>query len=492
MKSLIQSFGGVPTPSFLHIEKVNLPPLANSIVTTKDIPMKSGKLMVDQKFDSRSIPIEIAIVSPSTQEYFETQSKLAEWLFYKTPQPIIFSERPNITYYAILEGGTDLDRIARVGKGTVNLVCHDPHGYGTTNKVAIDLTKDSTPLINMGNMETSPILDFTMNKNVTDFFIATPNQALYFGEPFDPADKTPVDLSPIVMNDDCSTTSTWTQVTSWDVDGGVIRGAGMTSNGYTFGQGATDGKKDYGVASGLWHGSSMVYSLNKEVQDFEIEMEVGFKSTDKKQKGRVELYFLDSSNRQLGKIALKDIDSAIDNPIFEARLGARNGFNKQIQYTYGAKRGVFKDFNGHMKIGRRGRHWHVFIAKLDGVNNYVARSYKSITDTWKKFGDKIAKIQIHIGAYGNDPPVDSMWIGNVKVEEFLSKGSNQVEYVFKKNDRIIVNCETGEITKNGVPAMDTLYIGSEPLIVDKGVTGITVSDISAIKSGNITFTERWL
>ncbi|MGF9946086.1 distal tail protein Dit [Priestia megaterium] len=493
MKSLIQSYAGVPTPAFLHIEKVNLPPLANSIVTTKDIPMKSGKLIVDQKFDSKTIPIELAIIAPTESDFFETQSQLAEWLFHKTAQPIIFSERPNITYYAILEGGTDLERISRVGKGTVNLVCHDPHGYGTTNTVAIDLTKDATPLINLGNMETSPIINFTMNKNVTDLFLATPNEALYFGEPIDPTEKTPVDLSPTIMDDGCSTTQSWLQVTDWSVDGGVLRGAGVTSNGYSFGQGSTDGKTDYGNASGLWHGSSAVFTLDHEIQDFEIEAEVHFQATDKKQKGRIEIYFLDSSNRKLGKMAIRDYDSGLDNPIFECRLGAMNEFNKQIQNTYGDKKGVFKNFHGVIKIGRRGRQWHTFIAKTDGINDYTARRYKSITDTWNKFSSsKVAKIQIHFAAYGNDPAVDQMRIDNIKVDEFLTKTGNQINYTFKKNDKIMIDCETGDITRNGVPAMNALYIGSSWLKIDKGVTGITISDISAIKDGTIKFTERWL
>jgi len=492
MESKIISFGGVPTPSFLIVEKVDLPPLAPSIVATKEVPMKSGKLFANQKFDSRTIPVDLALIAPTKDEYQETCAKMAEWLYSKTPQPIIFSERPNVTYYAILEGGTDFTQFRELGRGTVNFVCHKPHGYGTTQEINLDLTKESTPLINLGNMETSPIIDVTMAKNVTDFFIATSDKYCYFGEPFDPTEKQVVDLSPTIMNDNCSTTQNWLNVTDWTVDGGQIRGAAIQSNGYTFEQGATDGKRDYGTASGLWHGSSMVYSLEHEIQDFEIEVEIGFKATDKKQKGRIEIYLLDKENRKLGKLAMKDIDDKRDNPIFETRLRAPDGFTKGTEYTYGAKKGVFSNFHGHIKMGRRGRQWHTFIAKLDEMNDYVARDYKSITDTWNKFGTKVAKLQIHFGAYSNDPPVDSMWIGNIMIEEYLPKADNKVDYLFKKNDRLYINCETGEILRNGMDASNKLYIGSEPLIIPKGVSGVTVSDPSIFSGGKVRFTERWL
>ncbi|WP_427124764.1 distal tail protein Dit [Priestia megaterium] len=493
MESKILSFGGVPTPSFLIVEKVDLPPLASSIVSGKDIPMKSGKLFANQKFDSRTIPVDLALIAPSKDEYQETCALMAEWLYSKKPQPIVFSERPDITYMAILEGGTDFTQFRELGRGTINLICHDPHGFGVTRNVAMDLTKELTPIINQGNMETSPIIDLTINKNVTDFFIATSDRYYYFGEPLDPTEKTPVDLSPTIMNDGCSTLQNWLQVTDWSVDGGVLRGAGVSSNGFSFGQGSTDGKTDYGTASGLWHGSSAVYSLDQEVQDFEIEAEVHFQATDKKQKGRIELYFLDSSNRKLGKMAIRDYDSGLDNPIFECRLGAMNEFNRQIQNTYGDKKGVFKNFHGVIRIGRRGRQWSTFIAKTDGINDYTARRHKSITDTWNKFSSsKVAKIQIHFAAYGNDPAVDQMRIDNIKVDEFLPKQTGKVDYLFKKNDKLHINCETGEILRNGTDATNTLYIGSQALKFPKGVSGVTVSDPSIFSSGTVRFTERWL
>ncbi|MEH7683813.1 distal tail protein Dit, partial [Priestia megaterium] len=390
---------------------------------------------------SRTIPIDLALIAPSTEDYQDTCAELAKWLFHKTAQPIIFSDRPNITYMAMLEGGTDLTQFRELGKGTVNLVCHDPHGFGQTKSIAINTTKNETPIVNLGNMETHPIIEFTAKKNVTDFFITTVDKTLYFGEPVDLTEKTPVDLSPIIMNDNCSSLTGWLQTPEWSVDGGQIRGAGVSTNGYSFGQGATDGKKDYGVASGLWHGGSAVFSFDHEVQNFSMEAQVGFQATAKNQKGRIELYLLDKENRKLGKMAIRDYDSGRDNPIFECRLGAMNDFNKQPVNTYGSHKDVFKNFNGVIRIGRRGRQWHFFISKVDpDTGIYHTGYWKTITDSWNKFSSsKVAKVQIHFGAYGNDPPVDEMWISNIKVEEFLDKGSNQIEYVIKKNDKVQID-----------------------------------------------------
>jgi predicted phage tail component-like protein len=485
MASLIKSFAGVNTPDFLIIDKVHLPPLPPSELTSIDIPMKSGSQFVNKKHGNRTITIDLTIKAPGRDKVMSMGDQLADFLQHDEPQPIIFRDLPGRKYYAILDGDTDLEKIEHLGKGSIKLICHDPHGYGEQR--SYNITSDTTMLVNYGNRQTAPQISMTFTKNVTDFFIATDKQSLYFGEPFDPTEKTVTDTKPVILNDPGSSTTDWLQATNFNVDGGRVLGT-IGSNGYSFSQAG----KDYGTLSGLWHGGSMVRSLTKQIQDFELECQVGFASSNKNQKGRIEIYLLDINNNQLGKIAIRDIWNNLDNPQFEFWVGKVNGGGVSVTNTYGAYKGVFSNFNGIIEMGRVGKKWHCYIAKVDSNGRAHTRHYKAFTDWQNKYMQKVAKIQLHIAAYDKDPAVDQMWISNVYFREILSKQSNQVDYVFRTGDKLLIDCETGEIYKNGKLFLERLYPGSEFLLLDKAANGLVVSDYSAIKDGKVTFTERWL
>src|SRR5690242_9300673 len=156
-ESLIKSYAGVETPAWLLIDKVKFPPLPDSENTVINLPKKSGAIFIDKRYGTRKIEIDLAIVAEERDGVMYKGDSLASFLDYEEPQPIIFRDMPDREYYAILEGSVDLEKVERFGKGTITLVCYDPHGYGLTRDYNF-APQNTSPIIyeNLGNKTTYP------------------------------------------------------------------------------------------------------------------------------------------------------------------------------------------------------------------------------------------------------------------------------------------------------------------------------------------------
>jgi len=486
-KNLILSYGGVKAPSFFVPEKINTELLPSTANKSLEVPMKSGAYFVNKKYGIRTFTIPYTIEAPTDAEVMPYADQLAEWLDYDEPQKLVLGDSPDRYYMAIINSETDFERTTLLGKGTLEFVCFDPHAYGETKALAFTQTGiNPFATYNAGNKSTAPIIEMTFTKNVEDFAILADNEALVFGD-FDPSTQTSGEFKPLIINDTGSNTDLWTAGSS--VDGGQVMGV-LSSNGYSIGQGGTP--TDYGTLSGLWHGGSLIKSLNKTVQDFELECQVLFNATAKAQMGRVEVYLLDVNSRKLGKMAIKDTARSMDAPMWDTWIGQVNNDGVSVNKSYGAHYGTFANFNGVIRVERVGKRWTFYIAKIDSTGRHSSRIFKAYTDWKQKYMDKVAAIQIHCGAYGKDAPVDQMRISNVYFREIVAKTATQVNYVFRKGDKLRIDCNTGEILRNGEPYYDELYPSSSFIKFEKDYNGISVSDPTAIEKAKITYTERWL
>lgn len=472
------------TPSFIIVDKIKFPPAPESQITTIELPMRSGAIPINKKYGVRKIEIDLTIVASNRDGVLKLGDSFTNFFQYDEPQPIVLRDLPDRKYYAMLDGSCDLEKIEEFGKGTVTLTCYDPHGYGLPREYNL-APQNTSPIIydNQGNHETYPKISMVFTKNLTDFAIATSDDYLAFGD-FDNENDVAADLSPLYINDTGASTSGWTQGVT--IDGGVPQNT-LSSNGYTFQQAG----KDYGSGT-QWHGGTLIKSLGKTVKDFECEAQVGLISATKEEIGRVELYLLGVNGEKLGKIAMKDYYSTIDSPMFDAWVGAVGNGGISVINSYGAYKGVWRSFNGVIRIGRKGKVWSFYAAQVDPVTyKHHTRMYKEFTDWKGTFAKDVAAIQIHIGALKTHKPVNNMFISNVKFKELKTASGNQKDYVFKTGDRLDIDCDEMKVYKNGESYAHELLAGSSFPVFKKGTNGLSVSDPS-FKEGKISYIERWV
>lgn len=484
-KNLIVSYGGVKAPSFFVPEKINTEILPSTANKSLEVPMKSGAFFVNKKYGIRTFTVPYTIEAPTDAEVMPYADQLAKWLDYNEPQKLVLGDSPDRYYMAIINGETDFERTTILGKGTLEFVCFDPHAYGEEQEVTlIPQNEEPVSVINDGNMETSPKIEMTFTKNVTDFSIMTPDDALIFGD-FDPTTQTAVNLKPLVVNETGASINLWTNGLS--VDGGVVAGE-MRANGYSFQQ----KDKDYGTGA-KWHGSSLIRSLNKEVQDFTCEAQVGFIASKMAQMGRVVVYLLDTNLNKIGTMAIKDYQKG-EYPMFECLAGQFGNGHKTLISSYGSRKGVFRQFNGIIRIERIGKEWKCHIAQVDPKTkvHHTRMSSKPFSDYKNLYSKKVAAIQIHVAQFGTIEPTNEMWISNVRFTEHLEPQDNQVDYAFRAGDTLSIDCATGEVLVNGEPNLEKFYPSSSWLKLKQGVTAINVSDSTAIENIKVSYQERWL
>ncbi|MGY3718873.1 distal tail protein Dit, partial [Sutcliffiella cohnii] len=125
-------------------------------------------------------------------------------------------------------------------------------------------------------------------------------------------------------------------------------------------------------------------------KDFRLEAAVEFLNTGGNKRGRVEIYLLDTQNRVIAKLALKDTWS-IARAWGEARAGD-NSDNHFIISESGESNYPWNDFRGILRIERIGNEWVAYISQVSTNGTHHSRRFTRWTDTEGKFTGNVAQV----------------------------------------------------------------------------------------------------
>lgn len=495
----VLSLNEVGIPDFVKVNKIHysmLPPLVNNTMTIRG---KKGLYHFSQDVGTRQVTVDITIKA-TMGTVIARARELAEWLYYEGPVSLSLPDEPEKYYMVVPDGETNIDEMVSIGQGTLTFLCTEAFAYGPEHITDyVVTTSDAFEVDVIGDVDTYPQIDLTIKSDITSISVIADDGFVMFGEPAD-VTKTPSNKMPRRLGDAMDNTSLWTSAVS--VEGGLIQG-GFSSDGVSFKQAGAD----YGTGTD-WHGASAIRALPSPIQDFQIETWGTFKTTDNGQIGRIETYLLDENNESLGKIALKDGHKDGKWQSFEARAGSLSGGHyfinyfskgglvsvknpktKKITKVYG--QGAWTSFYGKMIIRRQGQNWYAWIGAYDTVKKrFSARYENSWTDSKKIAMNKLAKVQVHIGAYGTYSPINDMRISAVNVYEFVELTAVQVPIIASAGNTLTVDCERSIILKDGEPFYEALNPASTFFSFQKGINGLAISPAKA--DVTVTYKERWL
>jgi predicted phage tail component-like protein len=483
MVEMAIKFGGVDLPSFVIINDVKLSLLPPVNVTEVTVLGRTGTYDFGSTLGSRTITVKYTLEADSPSDLRVKARAWKDYLFSKEAKELVLLEEPDKYYLAKLVDDTDYDEIVKVAQGSVTLLCSDPYLYGAEKQVTPTFNENSAITVeNGGGEDTYPIIEMEFTQPSTDIYLSNqPGEQLVIGQP-ENIEQPPVPKQVSILSDPCDSLTGWTQATT--VDGGVIAGT-FTANGQLR---ATNG--DYGSGT-AWHGPSMIKSLSKEIQDFDIQLFLTFDSAKPEQVGRVELYLLDKNNVQFGKIAMVDRNRTYESPTLEARAGQLSGGIEFVNTPVGT--GSYADFYGRLRLRRIGQWWYFEVGRRDVVKDrYYGRWSAKYFDADSKVMNKLSVIQVHIGAIGTLPPVSSMGIEGVYIFEENPAPPEQVPQIFQPGDKLTIDMEKGEIWKNGY---DSLLHEMDPATnffpIHPGTNAITILP-PVVNNVKVTFKERWL
>lgn len=471
-------------PDFVKVRSIRYSILPEVERKTEQIYGRAGVYDFGTELGERKIELDVMIIADSPNDVMKRARELTTFLYHKELQPLIILDEPDKQYMARISGSTDVTELYRTGTATITFMCPSPFAESLTEKEVKVTPTDNTPIAitNNGSVEAYPIINLTMKESATSIAVISEDKFIQIGGDELP-DSTVTNLKPLVLYDNMASYSGWSQAST--IDNGIIVGDFVSS-----GNVVTQLNKNYGEGT-AWHGASAIKSLSRPVSNFEAEMKVKLTATNVKQMGRIELYFLDEYNVAVGKIVIVDSDKYGNYTRVIARAGTE-GTGKIFTDSYGYKKGVWHDFTGVLKLTRVGQNWTSYFAKVNADGTHGTRLTTNWYDTNNDYSvRKVAKVQIHIGAYNVYNPVSTMHIDDLKVTEILVNESGTVTPIlFSAGDIVTIDNQRAIVLKNGEPIFTELDPASDFFPLEAGSNGLIVSPPLADVS--IKYRERYL
>ena len=486
-------YNGIEIPNFVKVNNIVNSVLPSISQSTKKINNKDGQIDYGTEIGTRSIQVSITIIANDITDLRVKVRELAEWLYYEEAKKLVILEEEDIFYMAKATGDSILSEILSIGKATISFICHDPFAYNMNERNYQFMPTEASPygFENNGNYTCYPRMEFEFTDNAHEFSIVGNDEYLYFGNPQQIDLQTPIDANPLVMNEAFANLNGWTNGISL-LDGGVIDKE-FTSNGYSI------RVSDWGNTDGYtgWFGASKIKSLPYLLNSFKTKFRIGLHGTKIEQLGRIHLYFLDVNGQRVSSIEFRDGNVKAMSPYARWIVG-----NKEIIATYGKTGiGYWTGFlDGYFDVARRknadGKYvWAIWIAR------YEPKTKTTHHSLWKEWVDidgiataPIASVQIHIGAYKQNEAIPQMYIQHLSIyDEDPVPNNNEIPYIFKQGDILMVDSSTGQITLNGEDFYHNLDPASKFIkFRGNGINGIWVSPFEVVTNGRVTYRERWL
>ncbi|QUG82411.1 distal tail protein Dit [Bacillus nitratireducens] len=483
--------------SYIHIERGwNPPTWAPLKRNLLKVPGYPGARLLSTDTEPRFLPVPVGIIVPNGANLETLKEEIADWLITEKPAELIFDVMPDRTYIAVIDEDFDIDKFVDIGQGVIKFICPMPYKLGKTNTHTFTQnwsTEITSNFTNKGSVEAPPIIEMIVKKPSTFldvWFGAYPLERNYFriGYPLTVEEST-VQERERVLWDEMSSVVGWTPVTGQVEE---MKGTGELK--------VKDGTAIYCPYYGAegtkeFHGGIAKKSIpGGPIQDFEMEARVHLQSKNIDQMGRVEVLLLDEASNVVARINMNDLYT--DAEITKAYMrvgnnGTPNSIRKLVDTT-GAHPNTFNNFNGRLRIARRGKEWSVYVARFrDGteiddaslVERWIDETGNPMTER------KIAQVMIAICRYDRNTPVYTMQIDDLKIWKINKVPSNTKPYIFDAGDKVIIDTERSLVTINGKDAINIKDIFSEFPKIIRGDNRIDIMppDVTA----TISYRERY-
>ena len=442
-------------------------PIERELVTVSGMP---GAHQFGANTQVRIVTVPVFILADSFSDLQKLKEDMADWLVHDEPRELKFKDEPDRIYYAVVDGGLDLEELVRWGEGEISFVCPDPYKYGAEETG--DLTDIST-VNNEGNEAVSPIFELTAIKPAT--FAMVSNSADEYnlvGYPIDEdGNEEIVDIRPSIFFEDGRTLDDWAttglkvddyfnDITgSMTYDGGGIRAA------------------VYG-SSDRMHGPAVIKELPTSLQDFEINANFDIISDRPADNYRAEIYFFDESMNNLGKIGIKDNNRSKIRRVGLGRVGEYRGAGPKNGYAIGQENYV-QDKLGtntlmNMSVKREGNLYTFYIARWR--NNRHQNTYTATyRDNNGEYGGRLRYVQIYVGNYKDRAVPRRLRINNLEVFELKRLTLDQTPYILSAGDVVTFDHVLEEILINGEDSMRLKDFGADFFRLHSGYNQLTVS-----------------
>jgi len=469
---------------FRVIEITGRGPMSQN-TTRLTVPGRPGSLYQSRVRPERVLGVRFFLKGQTLERLQTRLDTLNDLLNVDGPVPIIFDDQLDQTFFGILDGTPDWQEIQDKGIGTLTFVCPDPNKYGEEQTQTINdptgTTEGADPIINYeGTAETYPVFTAQVLTPITMLQLVKDDRFMQVGEPVD-VDTIEAPEYESILADNLSSFANWTALVGGSTLPDGIVGGAMTTAKNASGQAFAFTPSSYGTNANGWVGPAVKRALSEAVQDFRvaINMSVLNKMSGV---GKVAIFLADDADNIFAGLWMEDTTASVD--LNHARVALFDSqLSKQFLIdTTGERFNVYNDFEGILRLERRGNQFFAYSAQVDQTTGaHSARdTAQPFTDGDNLYSAPLSQVIIYI-AKAKDYKTFTQTANDLSIAKINSLSANQVPYIAQSGDIITFDHAKSKLMLNGDPSlMRQIEIGSSFFNLTKGQNLIVVNPADSV------------
>lgn len=272
------NFNGNQINDLAIVTSIEKPYIPEKSIDTINVSSRDGEIFDGAKYDPVSIPISLAIIGDTEEEYKTRVQCLHDILSTKQEVPIKFCE--NITIYGMLKGALKVKKKNSVsGYADIELICHTPYSYSDNVQAYNAEDGQQTVVVeNNGELATLPYVSIGFGADA--HFAQVQNNKT--GEKILVGDYPQLQLSTtkkeqtLILHDPCTSVGTLIQ------SGANINSGRGTGGSFTISSGGESFiLSELGSSTEKIKGACARIALSKNIDDFKVMVRMQCRSSGK-------------------------------------------------------------------------------------------------------------------------------------------------------------------------------------------------------------------
>lgn len=458
-------FNDIDMSEHMRIIDVRGRGLANQELTTVRPAGSSDYYVTYRTIPKRFIEVDYEIRAKNKKDLRKKIDEVSALVVTTENVPVIFSDEPDMTYFVEYAGAEEDIEHHHVGihRGTFFLL-RDKYKYGSER--TLHFPSDIVTIENNGTADASPIFELTAKKKATFAMISNDEDEYNMIGNIVPIDETPYEREELVLHDDCTSLTGWTDATY--VDNGYVDGNIKVEKGAfvldTVGSAIVPHK---------WQGPSIKRPIGTSLDDFRMDVEVELLNVGRGT-GMLEIYLLDAAGETVMKIGIEDRWENVDLVHGKFQLGPigpdRYNYTREAKYPP-----AWNNFKGVLKIFRSKGRIRPYFSLIDGRGRHVWTSSAFVyTDLENKYQDPITQVQIAMRVHAPTDKKNGIKVKDIKFWRYNEKEEG-VPYILDVGDVVILDGVNDDIYLNGEPRNDLKNFGGSFFTLKKGLNRLVVT-----------------
>lgn len=455
------------------------------LITVKAIGSEY-EYVTNREINSREIDVLIDVRAKTSKELRKKIDDVSAFLNWEGYKPVVFSDEPDMTYYAEYEGYEEVIEHyhAHIHRGVIKLLVQ-PNKL--KDEETIDVKDGMAIVKNEGNELTEPVIELTAKQKVTYAMVENGiDEYNLIGYPLEEGSDEVVNERELIFKE------TGTTFNSWLNSPQVFDSNFSIANGSLTADPTGIYANNYGSSTTKNHGGFKVKELPESIQDFRVETHFDVDTPNDDETFRIEVYMIADDLSIIGKLGMLDGSSSVKRRVGLARVGPFDGHGKNYTHysgNYNQER-VGSSQTWYLRMIREGDLIKTRIARRLRGEQVRGRNGSIYTYDISNAKKPLKYIGVYIGYYKETRRPRLARVNHIDVYKLNKVREDQTPYILGVGDTVTFDHDLEEVLINGEDAMMLKHFGADFWRLFPGNNTVMISPPGAFDA-TIKFKEKY-